>query len=769
MIRFSTALTLLALSAGAATAATFTVTNTNDTGAGSLRAAVAAANAAAGDDEIVFDPSLAGQTIVLLTTDAGGSALFGNSALYVSEAAATLTINGAGAPGVLISGDFSKRHFAVETNATLTLQNLTLIDGRIDGRAGGAGDGGGGGSAGMGGAVFVDTGGTLTVLACTIRNCTARGGNGGAGTGVGGGGGGGGLAAVGGPNAGTTGGAGGGPNGGAAGSPGGAGGVGGGGGGGNQVADPTSAIGGAGGFGGGGGGSGQLTGGPGTGLAAGGAGGFGGGGGGRGAVNNTMGSSAGAAGFAGGAGGVDAASAVNRGGGGAGAGLGGAIFNNAATVNLINSTFVGNFALGGNGGVGSATPLGDGSSGTGLGGAVFLLNGTTRIVGCTLGGNTGSQGGAAVYVRGDFGGTATLFFENSIAADQLGSPNEILATASMVSMVAASGMGNVIESSVGVPALGATTADPALQALADNGGPTQTQSLGAGSSALGIGVGATCAAAVPTGSGGLDQRGATRVTCDAGAFENGTGSIVVLGGDSQSTLVNSAFATPLRVRVLNGLGAPQAGVNVTFTAPGAGASATFSSNPVVTNAMGEAEVTATANGTAGSYTVFASVPTGANANFGLTNTTNSLTVIGGDNQQAPANGLFTQELAVRLLNSSGAPIVGQAITFTAPGGGPSGAFSQAVVVTDAQGEARTRIIANATPGGFVATASALGVSANFTLTIIADGGGGGFLPVRQQYVIKGDDCSLSPAEPGPWSGLIVGGLLLALLALRRRS
>lgn len=768
MIRFSTALTLLALSAGAATAATFTVTNANDAGAGSLRAAVAAANGSAGDDDIVFDPSLAGQTIVLLTTDAGGSALFGNSALYVSEAAAALTIDGAAAPGLRISGDFSKRHFAVETNSTLTLQNLTLIDGRIDGRIGGAGDGGGGGSAGMGGAVFVDTGGTLTVLACTIQNCTARGGNGGAGTGVGGGGGGGGLAAVGAANAGVVGGAGGGPNGGAAGSPGGAGGVGGGGGGGNQTANPVAAVGGVGGFAGGGGGSGGVTGGPGTAGAAGGTGGFGGGGGGRG-LTAALPGAAGAAGFGGGTGGIDGATAANRGGGGAGAGMGGAIFNNAATVNLINSTFVGNFALGGNGGAGSATPLGDGSSGTGLGGAVFLLNGTTRIVGCTLGGNTGSQGGAAVYIRGDFGGTATVFFENSIAADRVGSPNEVMATASMVSMVTATGMGNVIELSVGVPALGATAADPALQALANNGGPTQTQSLGAGSSALGIGVGATCAAAVPTGSGGLDQRGATRVTCDAGAFENGTGSIVVLGGDSQSALINSAFATPLRVRVLNGLGAPVAGVNVTFTSPGAGAGATFSSNPVVTDGMGEAQVTATANGTAGSYTVFASVPTGANANFGLTNTTNSLTVIGGDNQQAPASGLFTEELAVRLLNSSGAPIAGQAITFTAPGAGPSGFFSQSVVVTDAQGEARTRIVANTTPGGFVATASALGVSANFTLTIIADGGGGGFLPIRRQYVIKGDDCSLSPVEPGPWSGLIVGGLLLALLTLRRRT
>ena len=50
----------LGLCATAATAATFTVTNTNDAGAGSLRAAVTAANGAAGLDTIEFDVSGAG-------------------------------------------------------------------------------------------------------------------------------------------------------------------------------------------------------------------------------------------------------------------------------------------------------------------------------------------------------------------------------------------------------------------------------------------------------------------------------------------------------------------------------------------------------------------------------------------------------------------------------------------------------------------------------------------------------------------------------------
>ncbi|MCA8926162.1 MAG: hypothetical protein KDD82_30425, partial [Planctomycetes bacterium] len=156
----------LLLLAGSARAATFTVTNTNDTGAGSLRQAVADANGTPGDDEIVFGASLAGQTIVLLTNDATGTPLFGSTALFVSEAAASLTVQGSAAPGLTISGQSARRIFAVQTGATLRLENLTLTNGRIDGGAGGDGDGAGGGAAGMGGGVYAHSGSTLLVLGC---------------------------------------------------------------------------------------------------------------------------------------------------------------------------------------------------------------------------------------------------------------------------------------------------------------------------------------------------------------------------------------------------------------------------------------------------------------------------------------------------------------------------------------------------------------------------------------------------------------------------
>ena len=45
--------------------ATFTVTNSNDSGSGSLRQAIADANAAAGADSIEFAAAFTGQTIAL--------------------------------------------------------------------------------------------------------------------------------------------------------------------------------------------------------------------------------------------------------------------------------------------------------------------------------------------------------------------------------------------------------------------------------------------------------------------------------------------------------------------------------------------------------------------------------------------------------------------------------------------------------------------------------------------------------------------------------
>jgi hypothetical protein len=86
-----------------------TVLNNADSGAGSLRAATAAAQSG---DTIAFDPSLTGQTITL---SSGPLALSSN-----------LTIDGLGANLLSISGNNASQLFTLSGSAQVTLANLTL-------------------------------------------------------------------------------------------------------------------------------------------------------------------------------------------------------------------------------------------------------------------------------------------------------------------------------------------------------------------------------------------------------------------------------------------------------------------------------------------------------------------------------------------------------------------------------------------------------------------------------------------------------------------
>jgi CSLREA domain-containing protein len=115
-------------------AATFTVTKITDTNDGtcnadcSLREAIAAANAAVSDDIIDFSPALFGtaQTITL-----------GGTALDV-ENNGSLIINGTGANSLAISANSSSRVFFFQ-GATVTLNSVTVRDGKISGNGDGAG------------------------------------------------------------------------------------------------------------------------------------------------------------------------------------------------------------------------------------------------------------------------------------------------------------------------------------------------------------------------------------------------------------------------------------------------------------------------------------------------------------------------------------------------------------------------------------------------------------------------------------------------------
>ncbi|HMD15789.1 MAG TPA: hypothetical protein VKH18_03905 [Terriglobales bacterium] len=100
-------------------------------------------------------------------------------------------------------------------------------------------------------------------------------------------------------------------------------------------------------------------------------------------------------------------------------------------------------------------------------------------------------------------------------------------------------------------------------------------------------------------------------------------SITATSGTPQSTPVNAPFAAPLIATVTSN-GLPVSGALVTFEVPATGAGGTFAGgvNTATTNASGVATSAAfTANGSVGTYTVTATVASGAEpANFILTNT-----------------------------------------------------------------------------------------------------------------------------------------------------
>jgi predicted outer membrane repeat protein len=200
------------------------------------------------------------------------------------------------------------------------------------------------------------------------------------------------------------------------------------------------------------------------------------------------------------------------------AGLGGAIYADAGTVSIANSTFTENQAKSGDNTSSCITcPFSDAG-----GGAIYMASGSGHsIINSTLSGNLVTQGAntkitAPTHSGALFVGTgSTVDLKNSILANSLAPGGDCFSNSATVNQTS-----NLIEnqfnSSCGSPAL---TSDPLLDALADNGGPTKTVALQAGSPAIDAGDDATCTA---TPVNNLDQREVTRpqgAHCDIGAYE----------------------------------------------------------------------------------------------------------------------------------------------------------------------------------------------------------------------------------------------------------
>ncbi|VTS04072.1 choice-of-anchor Q domain-containing protein [Tuwongella immobilis] len=217
--------------------------------------------------------------------------------------------------------------------------------------------------------------------------------------------------------------------------------------------------------------------------------------------------------------------------GGGGAGMGGAIFNQGGTLTIINSTFVDNLAMAGEGGFNGVQSA---LSGSAFGGAIFNLSGVVTVVHSTLTRNrvilptsvpatapsTARGAGifsTAVSMEGISGVAGRVELINSIVFGNAGGPD--------VSNPDQAGFGSsviaVLPNRVGslqggnIDSRGVSNDDPGLGSFQDHGGWTKTVSLRPGSSAQNLG------AEVPRQLGpALDQRGLPRDDKpDLGAYE----------------------------------------------------------------------------------------------------------------------------------------------------------------------------------------------------------------------------------------------------------
>jgi len=191
-------------------------------------------------------------------------------------------------------------------------------------------------------------------------------------------------------------------------------------------------------------------------------------------------------------------------------------------------------------------------------------------------------------------------------------------------------------------------------------------------------------------------------------------------GNNQTTGVSTSFATPLTVLVTDGTGTPLSGRTVVFTAPGSGASASFSTTTATTTAAGLASTGATANGVAGSYSVTATVSgTSASTTFSLGNygAAASITVVSGSGQTAAAGQAFASLIAV-VKDAASVTVRNASVTFTAPSTGATATLGTSPVVTGSDGRATMSATAGGVPGSYSVTAAVTGVATPATFSLM---------------------------------------------------
>jgi predicted outer membrane repeat protein len=204
------------------------------------------------------------------------------------------------------------------------------------------------------------------------------------------------------------------------------------------------------------------------------------------------------------------------------------------------------------------------------GGGVITFGGRVTFSNATISGNTSTDAGGAIY-RGPVAGTEMTLINVTVASNSsavfgavtaLG-PISVRNTIIANSTGAASSncappnfidLGNNLEfpgTSCGFALASDRRADPLLDTLAGNGGPTKTMALIPGSPAIDAGDDAACAA---TPVSGQDQRGVSRSVgvgqhCDMGAYERATLQFTDDGLVARTTAIRALHILELRFRI----------------------------------------------------------------------------------------------------------------------------------------------------------------------------------------------------------------------------
>jgi hypothetical protein len=282
--------------------------------------------------------------------------------------------------------------------------------------------------------------------------------------------------------------------------------------------------------------------------------------------------------------------------------------------------------------------------------------------------NTATTNAAGIATSGIFTANATVgVYTVTATAGALGPINfaltNMVGAASAIATVSGTPQSATISTSFAAPLVAKVTDagnNPVSGVVVTFAAPGSGAS---GSFAGGVNTATTNAAGIATSAIFTANASAGAYTVTAAAAGVGTPAsfaltntaglaalVTATGGTPQTATISTAFALALQAKVTDAGNNPLSGVVVTFTAPGSGASGSFTGgiNTATTNAAGIAtSAVFTANATAGAYTILALSGSATPATFTLTNQVGaaaSITATGGTPQNTGVNTTFASPL-----------------------------------------------------------------------------------------------------------------------------